>query len=318
MLNMLEMLNMRYCGTRLLILIVLAVLVSGCVKRAPRTDNQTQPEPVKKADSNKPCGLICHIKGDNEKKDKTAKTKRPRKEKTNKKPRTEKKNNKTKPHTYIPKGKGVYHTVKKGETFWRICITYGVDQTEVARANKIKDTTSLEVGQRIWIPGADKVMIVKVPALNGSTASSSTKYNYSKKRSSKKSSYTPKTSTMKGTLAWPVKGSISSRFGPRNGTVHEGLDISAPDGTPVYAAEDGKVTYADELRGYGNMIILKHAGKISTIYAHNKKNLVKSGDIVRKGQKIAEVGQTGKATGNHLHFEVRIGEKPVNPEFYLP
>ncbi len=101
--------------------------------------------------------------------------------------------------------------------------------------------------------------------------------------------------------------------------MHEGVDISAPKGTGVLAADDGKVVYSDNsIRGYGNMIIIKHAGKLTTVYAHNRVNLVDTGDFVKKGQKIAEVGATGRASGPHLHFEVRIGEKPVDPEFYLP
>jgi murein DD-endopeptidase MepM/ murein hydrolase activator NlpD len=100
--------------------------------------------------------------------------------------------------------------------------------------------------------------------------------------------------------------------------MHDGIDISAPAGSAVLAADDGKVTYSgNTIRGYGNMIVLKHAGNLATVYAHNRKNLVHEGEMVRRGQKIAEVGETGRATGSHCHFEVRLGKQAVNPLFYL-
>ncbi len=86
----------------------------------------------------------------------------------------------------------------------------------------------------------------------------------------------------------------------------------------MFAADDGRVVYSDSrIRGYGNMIVIKHAGNLSTVYAHNKVNLVKEGDFVRRGQKIAEVGKTGNATGPHLHFEVRNGQEAVDPLKYV-
>ena len=206
--------------------------------------------------------------------------------------------------------KGVWHTVEPGQTLWRICKTYGVDMEEVARINGIKDPSQIKAGQKIFIPGADKVK--KVPASfvpSSSTAS---------KPKPKPSSYHPRTSSSKK-LLWPVPGGILySPFGPRGNEFHEGIDISAPVGTPVLAADDGKVVYSDNrIRGYGNMIIIKHSGNLSTVYAHNRVNLVREGEFVRRGQKIAEVGKTGRATGPHLHFEVRVGKEPVNPLKYL-
>jgi murein DD-endopeptidase MepM/ murein hydrolase activator NlpD len=197
--------------------------------------------------------------------------------------------------------------VKKGETFYRICKTYGVDPNEVARVNHLTDPTALSVGQKLWVPGADHAMEVQTPTPAPGYAGSP-------------GGPAKPPSSMKGTLLFPVPGgNLGSRFGPRDDRMHEGLDILAPVGTPILAAEDGKVVYADDtIRGYGNMVIVKHAGNISTVYAHNSKDLVKSGDLVRRGQKIAEVGQTGRASAPHCHFEVRVGEKPTDPEFFLP
>ena len=120
-------------------------------------------------------------------------------------------------------------------------------------------------------------------------------------------------------LIWPVEGRVMSRFGWRGHRHHDGIDIAAPEGTPVVAAADGIVIYSGNgFRGYGNLIVIKHTPRVFTIYAHNKKNLVRKGQKVRQGQTIALVGSTGRATGPHLHFELRIGNKPVDPLKYLP
>ncbi len=101
--------------------------------------------------------------------------------------------------------------------------------------------------------------------------------------------------------------------------MHDGIDIGAKPGSPVVAAADGTVVYADNrLAGYGNLIIVRHRDNLFTAYAHNRRNLVHQGDKVRSGQKIALVGRTGRATGPHLHFEVRRGTTPVDPLLYLP
>ncbi len=121
-------------------------------------------------------------------------------------------------------------------------------------------------------------------------------------------------------LIWPLKeGKISSAFGKRKRDFHDGIDIKANRGTPVYAAQDGRVVYSSrKIRGYGNMIVVRHEGDFATVYAHHQKNLVRYGQAVKKGQLIAYVGATGKATGPHLHFEVRKNRMPVDPIQYLP
>jgi murein DD-endopeptidase MepM/ murein hydrolase activator NlpD len=104
----------------------------------------------------------------------------------------------------------------------------------------------------------------------------------------------------------------------RAGKRHDGIDIAAPEGTPVLAAAAGSVIYAGEQAGYGAIVILKHEGGLVTLYAHNARLLVNEGDRVRRGEAIARVGQTGKTTGPHLHFEVREGTRPRNPLLFLP
>jgi murein DD-endopeptidase MepM/ murein hydrolase activator NlpD len=123
-------------------------------------------------------------------------------------------------------------------------------------------------------------------------------------------------------LRWPLTTIhilIGSPFGARWGKPHEGIDLPAPVGTPVFAAADGRVVYAGAaIRGYGNLIVLKHAGNLLTAYAHNSVLLVSQGQSVRAGDRIALVGQSGHATGPHLHFEVRSGQIPRDPMSYLP
>jgi murein DD-endopeptidase MepM/ murein hydrolase activator NlpD len=112
---------------------------------------------------------------------------------------------------------------------------------------------------------------------------------------------------------------IGSAFGARDGRAHEGIDLPAPTGTPVLAAADGEVVYAGGgIRGYGNLIVLQHPGDVLTVYAHNSQLFVAPGQAVRAGERIAAVGQTGRATGPHLHFEVRQGQIPCDPVPYLP
>jgi murein DD-endopeptidase MepM/ murein hydrolase activator NlpD len=117
---------------------------------------------------------------------------------------------------------------------------------------------------------------------------------------------------------WPVEGRITSGFGPRRESFHDGIDIAAPRGTPVCAVADGEVIFSNVLHGYGNIVIVRHRHGYVTVYAHNQRNLVQEGAIVRRGQRLAEVGQSGRATGPHLHFEVRKDNLARNPLRYLP
>jgi len=123
-------------------------------------------------------------------------------------------------------------------------------------------------------------------------------------------------------LRWPLAPGrivVGSPFGTREGRPHEGIDLPAPVGTPVFAAADGRVVYAGNgIRGYGNLIVVRHAGDLLTVYAHNSVLLVAQGQEVRAGTRIALVGQSGRATGPHLHFEVRAGQIPRNPMGFLP
>lgn len=124
----------------------------------------------------------------------------------------------------------------------------------------------------------------------------------------------------KGRFIWPVPQfyKVSSHFGKRGGKNHDGIDIPAPKGTPIVAVDNGVVVYSDNgIRGYGNMIVIAHTDDIFTVYAHNRSNKVDKGDSVKKGEKIAEIGNTGRSTGPHLHFEIRVKNKVRNPAQFL-
>ncbi|MPZ88780.1 MAG: peptidoglycan DD-metalloendopeptidase family protein [Nitriliruptorales bacterium] len=120
-----------------------------------------------------------------------------------------------------------------------------------------------------------------------------------------------------GGWMFPATGPITSEFGRRWGRMHQGIDIGAPTGTPIYAAQPGCVTFAGRQGGYGNLILLDHGGGIVTAYAHQSRFRVSAGECVQAGQQIGEVGSTGNSTGPHLHFEVRVNGSARNPRNYL-
>ena len=118
-------------------------------------------------------------------------------------------------------------------------------------------------------------------------------------------------------MQWPVNGTVTSEFGPRWGRLHAGIDISAPNGTPIRAAKDGTVIFAGWQGGYGQAVVIDHGGGLTTLYAHQSRLASSSGQDVEPGQVIGYVGSTGNSTGNHLHFETRVDGSPQNPRRYL-
>lgn len=118
-------------------------------------------------------------------------------------------------------------------------------------------------------------------------------------------------------FVWPVRGTLVSPYGQRWGRLHAGLDIAAPAGTAVAASAAGQIVYAGSMSGYGLLVVIQHPGGIATAYAHNSSLAVSVGQPVSQGQSIAAVGCTGSCSGNHVHFEVRVGGSPVDPMGYL-
>jgi murein DD-endopeptidase MepM/ murein hydrolase activator NlpD len=123
--------------------------------------------------------------------------------------------------------------------------------------------------------------------------------------------------SLPGDLKWPLRGVLYSRFGRNGREVHDGIDLAAPLGTPIKAARGGTVLYAGEQKGYGLIAIIEHANGLTTLYAHNRDLKVTTGQRVREGQVIATVGESGRTTGPHLHFEVRRDGVPVDPLDHL-
>ncbi|HSE89849.1 MAG TPA: LysM peptidoglycan-binding domain-containing M23 family metallopeptidase [Candidatus Binatia bacterium] len=200
-----------------------------------------------------------------------------------------------------PRPQGTYHIVTPGETLFRIGKAYGVTYQELARVNGIKDAGQIRVGQRLFIPGATRPLPVETitPAEPPAAAPVSPEPGFE-------------------TFLWPVNGTINSGFGPRGSSFHDGIDIAAPEGTPILAIEAGEVIYSDQLRGYGNMVILRHADGVVSVYAHNEANLVREGQSVVRGEVVARVGSTGRVSGPHLHFEIRRNNAAQDPLRYLP
>lgn len=197
---------------------------------------------------------------------------------------------------------GVTHTVLRGETVWRLSKRYGVPIQTILRANGLDDVTRVPTGARLFIPGGRDRGVAWLPPPPEPAPDGPRRHL-----------------EHDVVFAWPVSGKLSSRFGRRGRGRHDGIDLSAPRGTRVRAAAAGRVIYSGSgLSDYGNTVIVKHLGHLSTVYAHNRRNLVRRGEFVEKGQVIAEVGSTGNATGPHLHFEVRNDDQPRDPMRYLP
>ena len=207
--------------------------------------------------------------------------------------------------------KYILYPVKQGDNLYRIGKRFRVTSNELQRVNKIRNPKSLFAGQVIKIPyrGQSLAKTQHDIGIGGGKLST-------KRASSSKASYqTVKLSSAQryvGRLKLPVPRSharLTSKFGRRWFSFHEGVDFAAASGTSIYAAHGGRIVYSGNgLRGYGNLVILKSEGLL-TVYGHNRSNLVRVGQFVKQGQRIALVGSTGKSTGPHLHFETRVKDK---------
>lgn len=197
----------------------------------------------------------------------------------------------------------MFHELKRGETLWGLATRYGVDVDELIEVNGIQDPRDMRVGRMIFIPEVDTM----APATHSTTPAAEP---VAPKQPIQASS---------GRLRWPVdEGVLYAGFGVRHGVRHDGIDLGAPEGTPVLAAADAEVMFVGYDRAFGNLVILRHRDDLVTVYAHNRDTVVRVGQRVRAGDKIAHVGQSGRSEGPHLHFEVREGTTPVDPLRHLP
>lgn len=230
-----------------------------------------------------------------------------------------------------------------GETLTSISRLYGKQLTEVAAANNIVPHAIVKAGDRLVIPGrvaaAPKATsptanapLVQPPS-RGAQAPINNQQVAAVAPSSPVHVATPTVEASADTVTatndtgggapsfrWPVRGRVIAGFGPNpNGQQNDGINLAVPEGTAVRAAEDGVVAYAgNELKGYGNLILIRHSGGYVTAYAHASEILVKRNDQVRRGQVIGKSGQSGTITTPQLHFEVRKGSTPVDPMQFLP
>jgi murein DD-endopeptidase MepM/ murein hydrolase activator NlpD len=230
---------------------------------------------------------------------------------------------------------GNAHVVKSGDTLMSVARQNGVTVTALAHANHIQPTAKLSVGDRLTIPaGGPSVAVTQAarapqvaqprPGLPEKTKVASATPVQSvqvAKEEPRTTETVVKTAEPSGAMPsfrWPVRGRVIAGFGSKNGTQNDGINLAVPEGTPIKAADDGVVAYAgNELKGYGNLVLIRHSNGYVSAYAHASELMVKRGDTIKRGQVIAHAGQTGNVTSPQLHFEIRKGSSPVDPTQYL-
>jgi murein DD-endopeptidase MepM/ murein hydrolase activator NlpD len=225
------------------------------------------------------------------------------------------------------------HVVAAGDTLSKIARHYHKPVSEIIKANNIQANATLNVGDRLVIPGAAAPAAkpgAPAPTAQAKPAVSAVVNQNEPAQSASVVTAAPDTldkdaaKLAEGTGAlpkfrWPANGRIIAGYGPTtNGQQNDGINIALPENTPVKAAEDGVVAYAgNELKGYGNLVLVRHPNGYVTAYAHAKELLVKRGDQVKRGQVIARSGQTGNVNAPQLHFEIRKGASPLDPTRFL-
>ncbi len=208
------------------------------------------------------------------------------------------------------------HVVAKGETVYGIARKYRVPMSALVRVNAIAPPYHVSAGRRLRLPGGAPRKVRLAAKSPGVRLAPPPRPPSPARVSGPVGKPPPRTGNG---FQWPLRGRILIAFGPRGGGLHnDGINILAPAGTSVRSAENGIVAYAgNELQGFGNLLLIKHAGGWMTAYAHVGKLLVRRGQRVRRGQTVAKVGRTGNVSKPQLHFEIRRGDQPVNPMKYL-
>jgi len=234
------------------------------------------------------------------------------------------------------------HVVNRGDTLLSIARRNHVSVAELAKANSLDASAKLKLGMKLTVPGAKTAAVAPAaqPAAGAQPATvampPATKLAAATGDPQQKvrlasatttpaelSAETPvKASEATGalpTFRWPVRGKVITSYGAKtNGKANDGINLAVPEGTPVKAAEDGVVAYSgNELKGYGNLVLVRHSNGYVTAYAHASELLVKRGDTIKRGQIIAKSGQSGEVGSPQLHFEIRKGSSPVDPLQFL-
>ncbi|MDF0516283.1 LysM peptidoglycan-binding domain-containing M23 family metallopeptidase [Bradyrhizobium yuanmingense] len=241
------------------------------------------------------------------------------------------------------------HFVNRGDTLASIARKSRISAAELARANGIDPSAKLKLGTKLTVPGAktaavaapvaaapvaaapvagtlQPVAAAPAPATKVAAAAApvqSARLAQATSNVEEKAAETPaKAAEATGalpTFRWPVRGKVVTSYGAKtNGKSNDGINLAVPEGTPVKAAEDGVVAYSgNELKGYGNLVLVRHSNGYVTAYAHASELLVKRGDTIKRGQVIAKSGQSGEVASPQLHFEIRKGSSPVDPLQFL-
>ncbi|MEM1288026.1 MAG: LysM peptidoglycan-binding domain-containing protein [Pseudomonadota bacterium] len=242
------------------------------------------------------------------------------------------------------------HTVTSGDTAFNISRRYGMTVEELARLNGLSNPGAIRIGQRLRVSGTAPVQNQQVAATSATpTPATSSVTRPAPVRTPSQEvaarSYTPpqrpaeqpqvvgRAAPQPAAVAaaddanatplqfrWPIRGRVVSNFGTQsNGVSNDGINIAVPEGASIRAAEDGEVVYAgNELRGFGNLVLIQHRSGYVTAYAHNSRINVQRGDRVSRGEIVARAGSTGDVDTPQLHFEIRRGTTPVDPRPYLP
>ena len=238
------------------------------------------------------------------------------------------------------------HVVNRGDTLMSIARRNQVPVAELAKANNLDQSAKLSLGMKLTVPGAKSASVtpaaqpvgaapvqpvatVAAPATKMAAAggppqsarlASATTNVVEEKPVAEAASVKPSEATgALPTFRWPVRGKVITSYGAKtNGKSNDGINLAVPEGTPVKAAEDGVVAYSgNELKGYGNLVLVRHSNGYVTAYAHASELLVKRGDTIKRGQIIAKSGQSGEVGSPQLHFEIRKGSSPVDPLQFL-
>jgi murein DD-endopeptidase MepM/ murein hydrolase activator NlpD len=233
----------------------------------------------------------------------------------------------------VAKAGGV-HVVNPGETLHSIARKNSIPPAKLAKANNLPVTAQLKTGMKLNVPGMKTaaapapqqkltaaaakgaiapVVVAEAPAAKKESANLATETKDVEKEAKQDA-----TSALPS-FRWPVRGRVIAAYGAKtSGKQNDGINVAVPEGTPVKAAEDGVVTYSgNELKGYGNLVLVRHSNGYVTAYAHASELMVKRGETIKRGQIIAKAGQTGEVSSPQLHFEIRQGATPVDPSKFL-
>ncbi len=213
------------------------------------------------------------------------------------------------------------YDVREGDSLYTISRIFGVSTSELARINGLSQPYTIHRGETIKLPSITTKVTTgamsrsSLVSADGGVVTPRAKPRYRAKISAK----TPRRASSSGKFAVPVEGRLISGYGPKKGGMHnDGINIAAKRGTPVKAAENGVVVYAgSELKGSGNLVLVRHENRWMTAYAHMDTTTIKRGQVVKRGQKIGTVGSTGSVDKPQLHFEVRRGTAAINPQLHL-